>query len=78
MDYGFGLLHGFFAGFWTQRGDSNGGRARIAVGTQGQYTIIIPSMELVIVKMGWAQTPSDDIDAVARLVKNTISAFGLN
>jgi CubicO group peptidase (beta-lactamase class C family) len=77
--------NGYGAGFWTQRGDSSGGGKRIAAGipadsfmaqgTQGQYAIIIPSEDLVIVKLGNAHTPDDDIEAVARLVKETIAAL---
>jgi CubicO group peptidase (beta-lactamase class C family) len=76
---------GYGAGFWTQRGDSAAARARIAaglpadsfmaVGSQGQYTIIIPSRDLVIVKIGWAYTPDDDRVAVERLVRETIAAL---
>jgi CubicO group peptidase (beta-lactamase class C family) len=78
-DYGYG------AGFWTQRGNSSAARKRIAagmpadsymaVGSQGQYTVIIPSEDLVIVKMGTAYTPDDDIAAVAHLVKEVIAAL---
>jgi CubicO group peptidase (beta-lactamase class C family) len=78
-DYGYG------AGFWTQRGNSAAARERIAagmpadsfmaVGSQGQYTIIIPSHDLVIVKLGWAYTPHDDHVAVERLVRDTIAAL---
>jgi CubicO group peptidase (beta-lactamase class C family) len=77
--------YGYGAGFWTQRGNSSAARERIAagmpadsfmaVGSQGQYTIIVPSEELVIVKIGWAYTPHDDIVAVARLMKETIAAL---
>jgi len=76
---------GYGAGFWTQRGDSAAARARIAagmpadsfmaVGSQGQYTIIIPSRDAVIVKIGWAYTPDDDRIAVERLVKETLLAL---
>jgi CubicO group peptidase (beta-lactamase class C family) len=76
---------GYGAGFWTQRGDSSAARTRIAagmpadsfmaVGSQGQYTIVIPSKALVIVKLGWAYTPDDDRLAVERLVGETISAL---
>jgi CubicO group peptidase (beta-lactamase class C family) len=78
--------HGYGAGFWTQRGNSSAARERIAagmpadsfmaLGSQGQYTIIIPSEDLVIVKIGWAYTPHDDAAAVERLVKETIAALG--
>jgi CubicO group peptidase (beta-lactamase class C family) len=78
-DYGYG------AGFWTQRGNSAAARARIAAGfpadsfmaqgSQGQYTIVIPSSDLVIVKIGWAYTPDDDHVAVERLVRETLTAL---
>jgi CubicO group peptidase (beta-lactamase class C family) len=79
--------YGYGAGFWTQRGNSAAARERIAagmpadsfmaVGSQGQYTIIIPSHDLVIVKLGWAYTPHDDHVAVERLVRETIAASQL-
>ncbi|MBD9524719.1 serine hydrolase [Ensifer sp. ENS02] len=75
---------GYGAGFWTQRGNSSGGRARIAagmpadsfmaVGSQGQYTIVIPSEDLVIVRLGWSYTPDDDIIATERLTREVIAA----
>lgn len=77
--------YGYGAGFWTQRGNSAAAQARIAagmpadsfmaLGAQGQYTIIIPSADLVIVKIGWAYTPRDDHVAVERLVRETIAAL---
>ena len=77
--------YGYGAGFWTQRGNSAAARARIAagfpadsfmaIGSQGQYTIVIPSHDLVIVKLGWAYTAHDDHIAVARLVRETIAAL---
>jgi CubicO group peptidase (beta-lactamase class C family) len=77
--------YGYGAGFWTQRGDSAAARIRIAagmpadsfmaIGSQGQYTIVIPSHDLVIVKIGWAYTPHDDHVAVERLVRETITAL---
>jgi len=77
--------YGYGAGFWTQRGKSAAARARVAAGfpddsfmgkgSQGQYTIIIPSHDLVIVKIGWAYTPDDDHVAVERLVRETIAAL---
>ena len=47
----------------------------MAIGSQGQYTIVIPSHDLVIVKIGWAYTPHDDHVAVERLVRETIAAL---
>jgi CubicO group peptidase (beta-lactamase class C family) len=77
--------YGYGAGFWTQRGNSAAARARIAggfpadsfmaIGSQGQYTIVVPSHDLVIVKLGWAYTPHDDHVAVERLVRETIAAL---
>jgi CubicO group peptidase (beta-lactamase class C family) len=77
--------YGYGAGFWTQRGDSSAGRERIAsgmpadsfmaVGSQGQYTLIMPSEDLVIVRLGWSYTPRDDIDAVERLTREVIAAL---
>ena len=77
--------YGYGAGFWTQRGNSAAARQRIAagfpadsfmaIGSQGQYTIVIPSHDLVIVKLGWAYTPHDDHVAVERLVRETIAAL---
>jgi CubicO group peptidase (beta-lactamase class C family) len=77
--------YGYGAGFWTQRGNSAAARVRIAagfpadsfmaIGSQGQYTIIVPSHDLVIVKIGWAYTPHDDHVAVERLVRETIAAL---
>ncbi len=73
------------AGFWTVRGGSPAARARIAAGmpsdsfmangAQGQYTIVIPSKDLVIVRIGWAYTPNDDLVAVERLVREVIAAL---
>jgi CubicO group peptidase (beta-lactamase class C family) len=79
--------YGYGAGFWTQRGNSAAARERIAAGmpadsfmaagSQGQYTIIVPSSDLVIVKLGWAYTPHDDQLAVERLVRETVAALQL-
>jgi len=77
--------YGYGAGFWTQRGNSTAGRERIgsgmpadsfmARGNQGQYTIIIPSEDLVIVRLGWSYTADDDIAAVERLTREIIAAL---
>jgi hypothetical protein len=47
----------------------------MAKGSQGQYTIVMPSEDLVIVKIGWAYTPDDDHVAVERLVRETVAAL---
>ncbi|WP_076858621.1 serine hydrolase domain-containing protein [Bradyrhizobium mercantei] len=77
--------YGYGAGFWTQRGGSPAGRGRIAggfppdsfmaAGSQGQYTIVMPSLDLVIVRIGWSYTPNDDRVATERLVRETIAAL---
>jgi CubicO group peptidase (beta-lactamase class C family) len=76
---------GYGAGFWTQRGNSAAARERIAAGmpadsfmakgSQGQYTVVIPSEDLVIVKIGWAYTLDDDRVAAERLVREAIAAL---
>ncbi|WP_223976228.1 serine hydrolase [Bradyrhizobium sp. RD5-C2] len=77
--------YSYGAGFWTQRGDAPAARSRIAggfpadsfmaAGSQGQYTIVIPSQDLVIVRIGWSYTPNDDRVATERLVRETIAAL---
>jgi len=77
--------NGYGAGFWTQRGNSSDGRERLtsgmpadgfmASGSQGQYTIILPSEDLVIVRLGWSYTPDDDVVATRRLTREVIAAL---
>jgi hypothetical protein len=77
--------YGYGAGFWTQRGDSSAARDRIAagmpadsfmaLGSQGQYTIVIPSEDLVIVRLGSSYTPHDDREAVEGLTREVIAAL---
>jgi hypothetical protein len=76
-------LYGYSAGFWTNRGGGEGAQYRIAHGipadaffargSGGQYTIVVPSQRLVVVRMGPAFTPRDDMDVVARLVADVIA-----
>ena len=78
-------VYGYAAGFWTNRGDGSGARYRInagmpadafmARGAQGQYVVIVPSRQLVIVRMGPAWTPRDDMAVVARLTRDVIDAL---
>ncbi|WP_342736020.1 serine hydrolase [Bradyrhizobium sp. B117] len=75
---------GIGAGFWTNRGDSFGADFRIthgwprdaffAKGTIGQYTIVIPSEQLVIVRMGRSPNWPPDVDGVFDLVRDVVAA----
>jgi CubicO group peptidase (beta-lactamase class C family) len=77
--------YGYAAGFWTNRGDGEGQRYRIARGipadaffargAMGQYVIVVPSQHLVVARFGSAFTPRDDMDLVARLVADVIAAM---
>nr|QQZ51014.1 serine hydrolase [Phenylobacterium glaciei] len=81
-----GSLVGYGAGFWTNRGDSPGARRRIVLGMpadaffarghDGQYVVIVPSARLVVVRLGITPTPGNDIEGVARLVREAIAAVG--
>jgi CubicO group peptidase (beta-lactamase class C family) len=76
---------GYAAGFWTNRGSGYGARYRIAAGipadafmargTYGQYVLVIPSQDLVIVRLGPAWTARGDMDAVARLTREVIATL---
>lgn len=78
--------YGYGAGFWTNRGDSDGARIRagfglpadayMARGSFGQYVVIVPSTRLVVARLGLAYTPYDDMETVARLVAETTAALG--
>ncbi|MEK9280787.1 beta-lactamase family protein [Bradyrhizobium sp. ISRA442] len=75
---------GIGAGFWTNRGDSFGASYRIergwprdaffAKGTIGQYTIVIPSERLVIVRLGRSPNWPPEVDGVFDLVRDVIAA----
>ena len=79
-DYGYG------AGFWTNRGDSFGAKARVgfgfppdsyfASGSMGQRVVIVPSEGLVIARLGrTADWPDFDIRGTGRLVREAVAAL---
>ncbi len=75
---------GIGAGFWTNQGDSFGAKFRVdhgwprdaffAKGTIGQYTIVIPSERLVIVRLGRSPNAPPEADGVFDLVRDVIAA----
>jgi CubicO group peptidase (beta-lactamase class C family) len=77
-------LVGIGAGFWTNRGDSFGANFRVehgwprdaffAKGTIGQYTIVIPSERLVIVRLGRSPNWPPEADGVFDLVRDVVAA----
>jgi CubicO group peptidase (beta-lactamase class C family) len=78
-------FYGYGAGFWTNRGSATAARWRVAAGmpadsfmargTQGQYIVVIPAAKLVIVRLGFAETPLGDIAAVEHLVADAVAAL---
>ncbi|HET6969816.1 MAG TPA: serine hydrolase [Phenylobacterium sp.] len=74
---------GYGAGWWTNRGGSDGARHRphlpadsfMARGVHGQFTIVIPSARVVIVKLGDAYTPYGDMAAMDRFTGEVLSAL---
>lgn len=75
---------GYGAGFWTQRGDGQAQRMRVAAGlpadsfmargSQGQYVLVIPSRRIVIVRLGMAFNDRDDIGGLERLTREVLAA----
>jgi CubicO group peptidase (beta-lactamase class C family) len=76
---------GYGAGFWTNRDDSLGAHYRIehgwprdaffAKGSIGQYVIVIPSEQLVIVRFGRTVNWPLDADGVSDLVRDVVAAI---
>ncbi|MDE5460725.1 serine hydrolase [Bradyrhizobium sp. CSS354] len=79
-----GAWVGIGAGFWTNQGDSFGATFRVkhgwprdaffAKGTIGQYTIVIPSERLVIVRLGRSPNAPPEADGVFDLVRDVVAA----
>jgi hypothetical protein len=76
--------YGYGAGFWTNRGDQAAARLHrphmphnsfMARGSLGQYVVIVPSARLVIVRMGVARSPHEDIEGVDNLTGDALAAF---
>ena len=77
--------YGYAAGFWTNRGESGGARYRIkagipadafmARGSAGQYVVVIPSQHLVVARFGMAFDKRNDLDMVARVIRDVISTL---
>jgi len=72
------------AGFWTNRSEHEYAKGRVrlgiprdaffASGNLGQRVVIIPSQQLVIVRLGDSVDPAGDIRGLGRLVKEVIAA----
>jgi hypothetical protein len=72
------------AGFWTNRSEHQHAKARVRLGVPrdaffasgdlGQRVVIIPSQQMVVVRLGDATGPAGDISGLSRLVKQAIAA----
>ncbi|MGJ7510358.1 serine hydrolase domain-containing protein [Variovorax sp. GT1P44] len=71
------------AGWWTNRRAGSGMRAMpdvpadafYALGNLGQYVVVVPSEQLVVVRLGRAHTGRYDIAGINRLVAATIDSL---
>lgn len=77
---------GYGAGFWTNRGDSFGAKARVqfgftrdsyfASGSMGQRVVVIPSEGVVVARLGrTADWPDFDIRGTGRLAREVVAAL---
>lgn len=76
---------GYGAGFWTDRGAGAGAAYRaslgipgdtfMARGSHGQYVVIVPSAQLVVVRLGPAWTERDDMAVVGHLVSDAVAVL---
>jgi CubicO group peptidase (beta-lactamase class C family) len=74
----------YAAGFWTNHSEHPRAKARVragipsdayfASGNLGQRCVIIPSQNMVVVRMGDAVDPTGDIRGLERLIKDVIEA----
>ncbi len=74
----------YAAGFWTNRSEHPAAKARVrlgmpldsyfASGDLGQRIVIIPSQNMVVVRLGNSVDPTGDISGITRLVKDVIAA----
>src|SRR5205807_9069091 len=72
------------AGFWTNRSEHRFAKARVRLGVPrdaffasgdlGQRVAIIPSQQMIVVRLGDATDPTGDMRGFARLVKEAIAA----
>jgi CubicO group peptidase (beta-lactamase class C family) len=72
------------AGFWTNRSEHPHAKGRVGLGIPrdaffasgdlGQRIVIVPSQDLVIVRLGDSVDPTGDIRGLGRLVKEVIAA----
>jgi CubicO group peptidase (beta-lactamase class C family) len=78
---------GYGAGFWVNTVSTKAPRvgswgmpgaprdAFFARGYLGQFIVVVPSEQLVVVRLGVARTPGDDIAIVGRLVGEVVEAI---
>lgn len=63
--------YGYGAGFWVSSRSNDRGLpagSYMARGARGQFVIVVPSARLVVVKLGDADAPRGDFEAMVRLV----------